>query len=105
MYCLTDLDLTNNIPLEVMSTEVVHRFENDFLLNSQMLFSLCTHRKRSTSLVSLFPLMKTRPLLDYRPLLSFPIVSCIFLTEHISKYNHIEDRSSTYESRRGHSSV
>ena len=71
MYCLTDLDLTNNVPLEVMSTEVVYRFDNDFLLHPQMFFSLCTHRKRSTSLVSLLPLMKTIPLLDYRPIYHF----------------------------------
>lgn len=104
MYCLTGLDLTNHVPLEVMSTEVVHRFENDFLLHPQMLFSLCTHRKRSTSLVSLSPLMKVIPLLNYRPLLSSHVASSIFIG-HIFKYNHIGDRSSTYESRRGHCSV
>ena len=79
IYCLTDLDLTNNVPLEVMSIEVVYRFDSDFLLHPQMLFSLCTQRKISTSLVSLLPFMKTIPLLDSRPLLSFPVTSSIFL--------------------------
>lgn len=49
MYCLTGLDLTNNGPLEVMSTGVVHRLD---VASSNAFFSVYTQKKVNFSGVS-----------------------------------------------------